>query len=803
MCLVFVLFPLSSYALTRDEIMTTAENYQNRIWAPTEKNVCHTAKIDTPDRNTYTTWPDDKGWKWEKKADGVYAINTGIPYNWGGASTLPEFDTEVEDNFCAGNINTNYGLQKNTTGVDCSGFVSRVWDLKGKENTKSLPNFLTKLGSYGDLKKGDIVNSYSSHVMLCSEDGPAYSIFVHESSGTDWKVSNRSYNVALLQKQNYLPYTYFKNMDVELVVDASGSMAGYKIDQAKAAAKQFVDFMNAGDKIGVTSFQYKPLNNFDLTTISKKNPDATADKVKQSIDSISAGGGSTIGSGIQMAEFQLENGGLDEKEQPDPVRTIILISDGWENVYEGWEGTSSSVNPVMLDGSGKISFPVSKLMIAPYFPQTVDEVLPRIIASNIKVCTIGMGLDSNMVLLNDIAKRTGCSYNFIPQTHQLDEMFYEISSELAGDHTIRKQDYLINPGATVSDTCYIDSATQNAAFSLTWGGSDMDLSLISPDGKTVIDHMTNSPDVEFSEGQTDEVYKIQRPMTGKWTIKIYGKDVPAGGEKATFLASGAGGLIFDASADKDEYTEGDKIKFSAYVQDSILDNDDPQYVKGEDFEVEVLSPDESASEFKLYDDGLHGDGIAGDGVYGGEFDNTMLEGNYNFRIKVSGNTNREGDHFTREKPMTLIVKKGANPIAKAGGPYSGYVGFPVTFDAGGSFDPQGKALQYRWDFDSDGKFDTAFSTSAKTDHVFYNSLSGAATLEITNGAISVTDTATVNVAGAKDLKKKALADIGGVSVSGIIDKTIIKSATFFINESETVEGRFKADRKNVGGSGGL
>jgi len=50
--------------------------------------------------------------------------------------------------------------------------------------------------------------------------------------------------------------------------------------------------------------------------------------------------------------------------------------------------------------------------------------------------------------------------------------------------------------------------------------------------------------------------------------------------------------------------------------------------------------------------------------------------------------------------VTTIDVRNVNrsPEAKTGGPYSSFVGFPVTLDAGASADPDGDALSYHWDF---------------------------------------------------------------------------------------------------------
>jgi len=41
---------------------------------------------------------------------------------------------------------------------------------------------------------------------------------------------------------------------------------------------------------------------------------------------------------------------------------------------------------------------------------------------------------------------------------------------------------------------------------------------------------------------------------------------------------------------------------------------------------------------------------------------------------------------------------GQPPICDTGGPYSGYLGFPLEFDGTGSSDPDGAIVEYLWDF---------------------------------------------------------------------------------------------------------
>ncbi|MHA2065807.1 MAG: LamG-like jellyroll fold domain-containing protein, partial [Candidatus Thorarchaeota archaeon] len=85
------------------------------------------------------------------------------------------------------------------------------------------------------------------------------------------------------------------------------------------------------------------------------------------------------------------------------------------------------------------------------------------------------------------------------------------------------------------------------------------------------------------------------------------------------------------------------------------------------------------------------------------------------------------------------------PVADAGGPYSGDEGSPITFDASGSWDPKYDILEYRWDFNNDGIWDTGWLTDPTTTHTYGDDYSGLVVLEVTDGALTDTDSADVTI----------------------------------------------------------
>ena len=97
-------------------------------------------------------------------------------------------------------------------------------------------------------------------------------------------------------------------------------------------------------------------------------------------------------------------------------------------------------------------------------------------------------------------------------------------------------------------------------------------------------------------------------------------------------------------------------------------------------------------------------------------------------------------------PETFIEVLGNEPpVAEAGGPYQGYEGTAVTFDAGGSSDPEGDPLTYRWDFENDGTWDTPWTNVSTHDHLWGDDYSGTVALEVSDGSLNDTDTADVTI----------------------------------------------------------
>ena len=72
-------------------------------------------------------------------------------------------------------------------------------------------------------------------------------------------------------------------------------------------------------------------------------------------------------------------------------------------------------------------------------------------------------------------------------------------------------------------------------------------------------------------------------------------------------------------------------------------------------------------------------------------------------------------------------------------------GSPVTLNASLSYDSNGDALQYRWDFNSDGTWDTEWSSNSEVNHIWDDDFNGNATVAVSDGEFTTTENFTVTV----------------------------------------------------------
>lgn len=104
--------------------------------------------------------------------------------------------------------------------------------------------------------------------------------------------------------------------------------------------------------------------------------------------------------------------------------------------------------------------------------------------------------------------------------------------------------------------------------------------------------------------------------------------------------------------------------------------------------------------------------------------------------------------FTQRDPMddfTDAPPDAVAPVAVFVGTSVAPEGIPVMFDASGSTDSDGDVLQYRWDFDTDGLWDTPWTHDPIIYHTWLDDWQGQITLQVSDGVLTDTTTSSITV----------------------------------------------------------
>jgi len=150
--------------------------------------------------------------------------------------------------------------------------------------------------------------------------------------------------------------------DLVFVLDASGSMSGQKIEQAKQALRFILENLNPDDRFALIAF-----SEFSSSLLAQLVPVSagTASQAAAWVSAIDAGGGTNIDDALSLA-FSL----FEENERP---RFVVFLTDG--------EPTVGEVDPV-----------------------TIAEHAVEANAADARMFVFGVGNDVNTVLLDQLAQ---------------------------------------------------------------------------------------------------------------------------------------------------------------------------------------------------------------------------------------------------------------------------------------------------------------------------------------------------------------------------------------------------------------
>lgn len=172
-------------------------------------------------------------------------------------------------------------------------------------------------------------------------------------------------------------------VNLALVLDRSGSMAGEKIEQCRKAARQLVQQLDERDRFALVTF------GSDVNTLisSTQATAAAKERMLRAIDGIAELGGTNMSGGLEAGLTEL----VAYKRSFNASR-IVLLSDGQAN-----EGIS--------DARG------------------LSGLARRIAAQGITLSSIGVGLDFNEFVMESVADAGGGAYHFLSDVELLPALF--------------------------------------------------------------------------------------------------------------------------------------------------------------------------------------------------------------------------------------------------------------------------------------------------------------------------------------------------------------------------------------------
>jgi opacity protein-like surface antigen len=515
-------------------------------------------------------------------------------------------------------------------------------------------------------------------------------------------------------------------IDVMLVLDKSGSMNNNnKIDKLNTAVNNFVDVWNqagiaeTGDKLGAVLFNQEPedwsaispgLNTFDDTLATTINS-----------ASITAGGSTSIGDGLESAATHLTSG-------TNTRKVILLMSDGKQNTnrmaavvpddgdFDGPGGFGPDV-----DGDGS----TTDLIAVTHLRDGTDFTpLPGINNLNIWSVSIGaLGTDIDPTIFDQLADTgTGFYINSEVPSDDLNLFFLELLQNFLRFNTIETT-RLVSDSIPITRLATGDigstqlkvattSTAKTISFSLMWDKSkDANFSMqITPPAGEPISANDDSSNIQRGPGFMRFTTALPLPapypkgsQIGDWTVQInvqgrgLGKRLPF-----QFYSLADDDIVKGKFNIKNrDYVTGDPIPLQARLTEfrKPLNGQDTtlkvfaKLIKPEDGIGNLLADNSapvtdapkdtstpsqqkldallqknpallkySSENIPLFDDGLasHGDAVANDGIFNNLYKDTDKQGHYNFLFSIEGQTNASGP-ISRQQIETVYVRLKPDP----------------------------------------------------------------------------------------------------------------------------------------------
>ena len=298
-------------------------------------------------------------------------------------------------------------------------------------------------------------------------------------------------------------------VDVVLVLDTSGSMGFYMcggytyMDHAKYKAQTFISQIPIVHRFAVVAFSSSyPGGAEDVwPTPAELRPAilSNQDAANLAVGTLSAGGGTPMGAGLQRAIDILTT-------PPDPnrKRVILLLSDGEENY-----GT-----PRACDNT------------APLDPDTCvgQNILPQLLADNIRVYSTALGAAAWTQCLECLTDNSEGEWYETPCPDiNLTGIFLHIQQSYSADDLYRVDRGVSGDGDDTYST-YFEAVDNVLYFILSWNDlvAHLNLQLRLPGLSWIRPEAVSNASVSRGKGYV--VVRVRQPAKGTWEYRVTGDD---------------------------------------------------------------------------------------------------------------------------------------------------------------------------------------------------------------------------------------------------------------------------------------
>jgi VCBS repeat-containing protein len=369
------------------------------------------------------------------------------------------------------------------------------------------------------------------------------------------------------------------DIDMQIVIDRSGSMRGTPITNARQAAKLLVDATAEGStSLGVVSFSSNETQNSPIQLLSAPAA-AIKSQIKSTIDLINASGGTALYDG---AAFALNNLQAFQQTSATGAPGVVFV------LADGDDGTSS----------------LSEL-----------DVISQYQNANIPIFSFGYGGASPTGSLLRLANGTGGKFFSSPTSlGEITDAFLQANANATDTQNLADGSSTVTAGSQTDFNITIDSGIQNVSLFISFDTSIDSISFELRDSAAnlvnqVIDCTTLSSGVSCSANI--DIATLTAGGSGDWILSA----INTGGSDSTVDFNAAG-----EPSDQGSYNvtvEGATGNSIAYPEPIILttaitrDN----MITGVNVVASITDPFNQVSTFSMVDDGTNGDGISGDGIY--------------------------------------------------------------------------------------------------------------------------------------------------------------------------------------------